>query len=188
MISVAEQFGNLRDALSSIFSIRAIMRRIRVFIAKLRGKPAPPEEEEEVDNDDTAADPQTPSRKPLIIFLLTFFALPYLLDKFWLAVASLQSQRQPLARHFISPEYFRATYDYTPRKPATELALRKGDLVVVLHRGEVGWSRARLQDGREGYVPTTYLTPLQAPQQPPPPRPVNALTEEFTAVNNDTKT
>ena len=41
MVSVAEQFGNLRDTLGSILGIFTLMRWIRTAIAKLTGRPLP---------------------------------------------------------------------------------------------------------------------------------------------------
>jgi peroxin-13 len=156
------------------------MRYIRVAIAKLRGKPIPPEETNISANssssfNDPNAQPPLPhtSRKPLIIFLLAVFGLPYLMGKLIRAMAHTQPHALASARPFdsASTPFCRATFDFIPRNPVSEIPLRKGDIVAIIHRTDGGWWRARLRDGREGYVPSTYLEPVHNPGQPPPPPP-----------------
>ena len=65
-------------------------------------------------------------------------------------------------------EFYRSKFDFIPRNPAGEIPLRKGDIVAITHRTDKGWWRARLIDGREGYVPAAYLEPIHNPSQPPP--------------------
>src|SRR5579862_7707652 len=172
MVSVAEQFGNLRDTLGSVFGIYALMRHIRRFIARLRGRPLPPEET------DTPANPNTdpnapplpqPSKKPLVIFLLAVFALPYLMGKLIRAMATLHSQPlHPRPIDMSTAALYRATFDYIPRNPPAEISLRKGDIVAIVQRTDAGWWRVRLRDGREGFAPANYLEPVHNPTRPPP--------------------
>ena len=88
MVSVAEQFGNLRNSLGSILGIYAIMRWARVLIAKITGRPMPvdispqgfAQFERQGDRQNGSLGPR-PSRKPLMFFILAVFGLPYLMSK-----------------------------------------------------------------------------------------------------------
>ena len=152
------------------------MRYIRIAIAKLRGKPIPQEETDTSTNslssfsDPNAPAPPRASKKPLIIFLLAVFGLPYLMSKLIRAMAHTQSHAlpsEPLDPS--SVQFYRAIFDFIPRNPASEVPLRKGDVVAIVLRTDSGWWRARLQDGRVGFVPATYLEAVHNPSQPTPP-------------------
>jgi peroxin-13 len=198
MVSVAEQFGNLRDTLGSIFGIYALLRYVRVAMAKLRGQPIPPEETPDLTTDsfnqfDSNSPPPPPSlsKKPLVIFILAVFGLPYLMGKLIRAMARSAPQRiTSRALDLGSAQFYRAVFDFTPRNRAEELALRKGDIVAVVVQGQGGWWRVRARDGREGYVPSNYLervyNPAQqvgavrpAPIMSPPGEKGHAFIEEF---------
>jgi peroxin-13 len=191
MVSVAEQFGNLRDTLGSIFGIYAVMRYIRMAIAKLRGKPFNPEQTDiSTDSFSSFTDPNSPpaprpSRKPLIIFLLAVFGLPYLMGKLIRAMASPRSHTlSSNTLDLSSVQFYRAIFDFIPQNPGAELPLRKGEMVAIIQRGNSGWWRARLRDGQEGFVPSTYLEASHSPTQPAPaPEPSgltgHAFIEEF---------
>lgn len=107
MVSVAEQFSNLRNTLGSILGIFTLLRWMRTLIAKITGRPPPA--------DATALTPSafasfqglsapspsnpngvpTPSRKPFVIFLLAVFGLPYLMTKLIRSLAkSAEEERQ----------------------------------------------------------------------------------------------
>jgi peroxin-13 len=172
-----------------------MMRYIRIALAKLRGKPLPPEQNDiNADTFSTFPDPNKPnappppprmSRKPLIIFLLAIFGLPYLMAKLIRAMASQQAHAIQNAPYDASnPQLYRAIFDFIPQNPAAELPLRKGDVVAIVHRPEGGWWRARLRDGREGFVPATYLEIVHNPGQSgpivsPPGEVGHAFIEEF---------
>jgi peroxin-13 len=175
LICLAEQFGNLKDTLGSIFGIFTLMRYLRIAIAKLRGEPLPPEEEitpesfVAFNNPNNPSPPPQANRKPLIIFLLALFGLPYLMGKLIRGLAYAKSHS--LAPAPFNPsiaELFRATFDFLPQNAAAEVPLRRGDVVAVVARAEEGWWRVRLRDGREGYVPASYLEGLHNPSRPPP--------------------
>lgn len=107
MVSVAEQFGNLRQTLGSVLGIFTILRWSRTLLAKLTGCPPPA--------DATALTPAAfasftgaitsgsvgsngqpvpprPSKKPFIVFLVAVFGLPYLMGKLIKALARSQEQ------------------------------------------------------------------------------------------------
>jgi peroxin-13 len=63
-------------------------------------------------------------------------------------------------------------YDYLPQgnNSSMELEARKGDLVAVLTKNDPAgnpseWWQCRSRDGRQGYLPSTYLEVLKRPGQ-----------------------
>ncbi|GAP84339.2 putative peroxisomal membrane protein [Rosellinia necatrix] len=193
MVSVAEQFGNLRDTLGSVLGIFTLMRWIRTLIAKITGRPPPA--------DAMALTPaafarfegrQTPgpngqpkpSRKPLIFFLLAAFGLPYLMSK---AIRSLAASAEEEERRRMEAmgqnvsldpsklEFCRVLYDFAPEAgnatQGVDLAVKKGDFIAVISKSDpLGnpseWWRCRARDGRLGYLPATFLEVAKRPGQP----------------------
>lgn len=191
MVSVAEQFGNLRDTLGSILGIFTLMRWIRTLIAKITGRPPPADataltpaafarfEGRKPGPDGTPGSAKA-SRKPLFFFLAAAFGLPYLMSKMIRALAASQEeearrlQQQALEQQQpVDPsklEFCRLLYDYLPQGNAStmELEARKGDLVAVLAKNDPAgnpseWWQCRSRDGRQGYLPSTYLEVLKRP-------------------------
>jgi peroxin-13 len=142
MVSVAEQFGNLRQTLGSVLGIFTIMRWIRTAIAKLTGRPPPASSSDltpanfasftGAPGPDGQPASAKPSRKPFIFFVVAVFGLPYLMGKLIRALAASQEaeqQRQLAAGgQTIGPDgqptavldpskldFCRVVYDYTPQ-------------------------------------------------------------------------
>lgn len=190
MVSVAEQFGNLRDTLGSILGIFTLMRWIRTLIAKITGRPPPADAtaltpaafarfEGRTHGPDGSPLPPKASRKPLLFFVLAAFGLPYLMSKMIRTLAAsheeeekrLQAQalasQQPLDPSKL--EFCRLLYDFLPQpNTGVELEARKGDLVAVLSKTDPAgnpseWWQCRSRDGRQGYLPSTYLELLKRP-------------------------
>lgn len=166
MVSVAEQFGNLRQTLGSVLGIFTVMRWIRTAIAKLTGRPPPASSQEltpanfaafsGAPSPDGAGAAPRPSRKPFIFFIVAVFGLPYLLGKLIRALAATQEaeqQRQlanaPQAADGQQPldpsklDFCRVLYDYTPQMQpgqqyteGIDLSVKKGDLVAVLSKSD----------------------------------------------------
>ena len=163
MVSVAEQFGNLKQTLGSVLGIFTIMRWIRTAIAKLTGRP-PPANSKELTPANFAAfsgtpgpdgQPSRPSRKPFIFFIVAVFGLPYLMTKLIRALAASQEaeQQKQLANapygadnggQQLDPsklDFCKVLYDYQPQlqpgqqpQEGIDLAVSKGDLVAVLSK------------------------------------------------------
>ncbi|CAK7273346.1 Peroxisomal membrane protein PAS20 [Sporothrix epigloea] len=221
MISVAEQFGNLRDTLGSILGIFTLMRWIRTLIAKITGRPPPAdamaltpaafarfEGRTAPRGAEGAPGAPKPSRKPLFFFVLATFGLPYLMSKVIRSLTAsaeeeerrqivLQQQQQQALNDPSKLDFCRVLYDYTPdpalvaqqqqlhmqqqaaggaasTAPSLDLAVKTGDLVVVLGRTDPlgnpsDWWQCRTRNGRIGYLPSTYLrvmpNPAKAAQQ-----------------------
>jgi len=205
MISVAEQFGNLRETLGSILGIFAIVRWVRTLFAKLTGRPPPADavsltpaafakfEGRTLGPNGSPAGPPKASRKPLLFFIVAAFGLPYLMSKLirTLAASREEEERKRLAatdQMRIDPsqlEYCRVLYDYMPQSQAgaangVDLEVRKGDLVAVLAKTDPfgapsEWWRCRTRDARMGYLPSTYLEVVRRPGEIKAPKPVAAI-------------
>jgi len=106
MVSVAEQFGNLRNTLGSILGIFTLMRWLRTLFAKITGRPPPADataltpsafasfEGRKFHPDGTPAQAPRPSKKPFLFFLAAAFGLPYLMGKLIKALAASQEEEQ----------------------------------------------------------------------------------------------
>lgn len=188
MVSVAEQFGNLRQTLGSVLGIYTVMRWIRTAIAKLTGRPLPANSKDLTPasfaaftgrNPDGSPAAARPSKKPFIVFMLAVFGLPYLMGKLIRTLARSQEEEEK-RRMLESPqaafdpsklEFCRALYDFTPNSnmQGMDLAVKKGDMVAILSKTDpMGnaseWWRCRSRDGRMGYLPGIYLEPIQRKQ------------------------
>lgn len=182
MVSVAEQFGNLRNGIGSVLGIFAMMRWIRTLMAKLTGRPLP-DSEISVESfaqftgvgrgDPTPSGPKF-SKKPLLVFLMAVIGLPYLMSKLIRAMTAreeeerrrLQAEQGPDGLNApVDPstlEFCRALFDFAPQDIQMELPLKKGDLVAILSKTDpMGnpsqWWRGRLRDGKIGYLPSNYV-------------------------------
>ena len=158
MVSVAEQFGNLRTTLGSVLGIFTIIRWIRTLIAKVTGKP-PPSSPKELTPSKFAAFAGTmpdgsvrtsPSKKPFLFFIIAACGLPYIMGKIIRALAQSQEDEElrrrklleangdPAAMATSQPidpsklEFCRVLYDFQP--DTTAGAVRGVDLSV--NRGD----------------------------------------------------
>ncbi|EWC45517.1 hypothetical protein DRE_05375 [Drechslerella stenobrocha 248] len=160
MVSVAEQFGNLRTTLGQILGIFAVIRWIRAGWAKLTGRPIPasvgeltPDAFASFTGGASGAPghrSKSPSKKPFVIFLVAVFGLPYLMGKLIRALASKQEEEDrrrqeamnaaaggqslDLADPMKKLDFCKVLYDFAPENPAVELEVKKGDLVAVLSK------------------------------------------------------
>jgi peroxin-13 len=112
MVSVAEQFGNLRNTLGSVLGIFTLLRWLRTLLAKLTGRPPPADATSLTPSafasfmsgnnsnltptalPDGTPTPPRPSKKPFIMFLLAVFGLPYLMGKLIRALARSQEAEE----------------------------------------------------------------------------------------------
>jgi peroxin-13 len=148
MVSVAEQFGNLRNTLGSVLGIFTILRWLRTFIAKITGRPPPADAtaltpaafasfEGRALPDGAPGAPPRLSKKPFLVFLVAAFGLPYLMGKLIKSLAASQEAAererlaaqgvqfgpdgQPLPAQPIDPSklnFCRVLYDFTPQEGA----------------------------------------------------------------------
>ena len=109
MVSVAEQFGTLRNTLGSVLGIFTILRWLRTLLAKITGRPPPADATSLTPANfssflsgtsasggppatlpDGSPAPPRPSKKPFIMFALAVVGLPYLMSKLIKALARSQ--------------------------------------------------------------------------------------------------
>lgn len=86
---------------------------------------------------------------------------------------------------------FEAAYDFPGSGSASELPLKKGDIVYIARDEPSGWSLARLLDGsKEGWVPTAYITACKGSTKtvPTPEATNSAINQESSLANTITST
>jgi peroxin-13 len=142
MVSVAEQFGNLRTTLGSALGIFTLIRWFRTLIAKLTGRPPPADATSltpaafaafmgkgaaAATLPDGSPAPPKPSKKPFFMFLIALFGLPYLMGKLITTMARNQEEEAKRRQQLVGPngepgaafdpsklDFCRLLYDYTP--------------------------------------------------------------------------
>ncbi|KAJ3126484.1 Peroxisomal membrane protein PAS20 [Nowakowskiella sp. JEL0407] len=184
MIGVAEQFGNLKNYLSQLFSVFAVYKAGKEFIERsILGRRANPADLNAKAFEDFTARSNTPgkSSKPVWIFLFFAVGLPWLISKL---IKRLQQQRLQNGEMNVTPEhsgaasiqnikdleFCRAMYDFVPEN-ISELELRRGDIVAILTKldpmGQPSdWWKGRLQSGKIGWFPSTYVEILEKKTNP----------------------
>ncbi|KIJ42346.1 hypothetical protein M422DRAFT_105884, partial [Sphaerobolus stellatus SS14] len=169
MVGVADQLGQLRNALGSVFGLFGLLRWLKSlitgrpndggmggefndFIRRPPGAPLP------------NPNAPKPSKKPLVIFLLAIFGIPFLMHRL---IRHLSSRLPPPQNpnQAIDPSklvFARAAYAFDT-KDAVELGLRAGEIVAILGTTdpvtglEGEWWQGRTRDGREGWFPKAYV-------------------------------
>jgi peroxin-13 len=159
MMSVAEQFGNLKNYLSQLFNIMAMFRSLRDFTFKLIGK-RPPSRLDSTEFDKYTVPPRSSSSKPFWIFLSLVIGLPWLMNKLVKILQRKKIQSSPSQKLDIKNlDFGRAIYDFQGESPQ-ELTFKKGDLIAILSQyspNEPTWVQGRLQSGAMGLFPSNYI-------------------------------
>ena len=195
MVGVIEQFGQLRNALGSVLGLFGLLRWMKELIT---GRPSNQLQGEfrEFINGKPVQGPSPspgprPSRKPLIIFLLAIFGVPYAMHK----LIKILSERQreeghqgqslpPLDPSLLS--FARTLYPFQPASPA-ELELKENEIVAVMGKldpstgaevdprmeVDTDWWKGRTRDGREGWFPRKWVQVIEKkkPEGQPLPQP-----------------
>jgi len=188
MLGVADQLTQLRSALGQVLGVFGLVSWLRRWWKGDRGNMSH-DFKRFVSNPQSApgspgSPPAKPSKKPLFIFLLAVFGLPYLMHKLIRHLAA----RLPPPEQQVAPidpsklSFARAAHAFMTQDPV-ELALSKGEIVAVLSTldpttgAEGEWWRGRTRDGREGWFPRDFvevIKPKEAvPQAPTPPKMVS---------------
>ncbi|KAG6333172.1 hypothetical protein ID866_5918 [Astraeus odoratus] len=188
MVGVVEQFAHLRNALGSVLGLFGLVRWMKELIT---GRPSSPLQGEfrEFINGKPVQGPlgppaPKPSKKPLIIFLLAIFGVPYAMSRLVkiLNERAQQQQQQQQAQIGatlgpIDPStlpFARALYPFSASSPS-ELALKENEIVAVTSKLdprtgmevdprldiETDWWRGRTRDGREGWFPRKWVEVLE---------------------------
>ena len=198
MVGVIDQFGQLRNALGSVLGLFGLVRWMkevvtgrgtgggingREFTDFVNGRPV-----QAAGGVVPGQPPRTKaSKKPIIMFLLAIFGIPYAMTKLIKILNErAQAQRaqnpqallpgQPLPPLDPSQLTFaRAKYPFTPTNP-NELALKEDEIVAIMGKldartgmevdprieGVEGeWWKGRTRDGREGWFPKKWAEVLE---------------------------
>ncbi|KAG2359540.1 Peroxin 13, N-terminal region-domain-containing protein [Suillus spraguei] len=188
MVGVVEQFSHLRNALGSVLGLFGLLRWMKKLIT---GRPSSTSIQGEFREfisgkpvqGPMGPPPIKPSRKPLIIFLLAIFGIPYAMTKLIKILnehAMQQQQAQigpggplgPLDPSTLS--FARALYPFTSSSPS-ELALKENEIVAIMGKldpstgvevdprldVESEWWKGRTREGREGWFPKKWVEVLE---------------------------
>lgn len=195
MLGVVDQISALRSAMGSILGLFGLVRWLKDTLSG-RSMSSPMNSEfrqfvNGVPPQAGAVQPQPQaSKKPLIIFLLAVFGVPYAMHK--LIRALIARQQAQAEAHQLPPldpaqlTFARALYPFEPSSPM-ELGLKDNEIVAIMGKldpatgaevdprleVETEWWKGRTRDGREGWFPRKWVQvlerrkPVEAPPQPP---------------------
>ncbi|KAF7348461.1 SH3 domain-containing protein [Mycena venus] len=189
MVGVIDQFGHLRNALGSVLGLFGLMRWMREIITGApAARPGMQGEFREFINGRPVQGPHPqappgpkPSKKPLIIFLLAIFGIPFSTSARATtppqrAVSSPGQSLPPLDPTALT--FARALYPFTPTT-ASELALKENEIVAIMgkldprtgvevdprtqieNEESVQWWKGRTREGREGWFPRKWVEVLE---------------------------
>lgn len=198
MVGVVEQFAHLRNALGSVLGLFGLVRWMKELIA---GKPSTSTNALQVEfrefvNGKSVQGPAgppapKPSKKPLIIFFLAIFGVPYAMSRL-VKILNERAQQQGQIGPSLGPidpstlPFARALYPFTPSSPS-ELALKENEIVAVMSKldprtgtevdprleVESDWWHGRTRDGREGWFPKKWVEVLERRKPVEPPKKVD---------------
>ncbi|KAI1798412.1 Peroxin 13, N-terminal region-domain-containing protein [Ganoderma leucocontextum] len=192
MVGVVEQFGQLRNALGSVLGLFGLVRWMRDLVTgRSSQQGAMRGEFRDFINGRPVQGPQPPapkaSRKPLIIFLLAIFGVPYAMHKLIKVLTERQQQQQAQMVAGQAPggplppldpsqlTFARALYPFDASSQA-ELSLKENEIVAIMGKldpatgAEVDprievegseWWKGRTREGREGWFPKKWVQVLE---------------------------
>lgn len=164
MVSLAEQFGNLKNALGSLLGIFALIKFVKKIFYKITGtdynnglnfKEFAKFENKQKKLEDNIRKQQNPnsrpriSLKPLLLFLAASIGFPYLLSKAIQKLNEQQQQRrireqqsqfnqqQQTPGNPLNPsnlQFAKALYEFNPENPNIEIELKPNELVAILSK------------------------------------------------------
>jgi peroxin-13 len=192
MVGVVDQFAALRDILGQVLGVFGLLRWVKGvlsgegvvprsamtdefnhFVNRPPGAPALP----------PGVKPPKPSKKPIIVFLLAIFGIPYLMHKLIRRLAERPAvlppgidpsnpqalTLAPNGEQILDPSkmsFAHALYPFSTNQ-SHELNLKKGDIVAIISRNdpvtglESEWWRGRTRDGKEGWFPKAFVEIIQ---------------------------
>lgn len=146
MVGVIDQFGQLRNALGSVLGLFGLVRWMQDLLTGRSGAQGMRGEFKDFVGGRPVQGPAAPppgpkpSKKPLIIFLLAIFGIPYAMHKLVRILTERQQQQQqqlmagPNGLPPLDPSqltFARALYPFEASSPA-ELALRENEIVAIM--------------------------------------------------------
>jgi len=191
MVGVVDQFGQLRNALGSVLGLFGLLRWMKDVLTGRSHTQAGGMQDEfrEFVNGKPVQGPRSgppapkPSKKPLIIFLLAIFGVPYAMAKLIKILNERAKQQQEQQQGQLggplgpldpsSLTFARALYPFSPSSPA-ELQLKENEIVAIMGKldpttgvevdprleVESEWWKGRTREGREGWFPKKWVEVL----------------------------
>jgi peroxin-13 len=118
----------------------------------------------------TQTKPKRYARKPIVIFLLAVFGIPYIVNRLFRRIHEHQQQRQQLGQHQLPPstqdkitvQFARALHDFTAESP-NEISFQRGNYIAVLSQTDPmtgqpsPWWQGKKQHGPMGYFPANHV-------------------------------
>ncbi|CUM65054.1 uncharacterized protein PRCAT00002676001 [Priceomyces carsonii] len=184
MVSLAEQFGNLKNALGSLLGIFALIKFVKKIFYKITGQTYnyglnlnefSKFEKKQKKIEDSIKKQQNGTKgrisfKPLLLFLAASIGFPYLLSKAIQKINEQQQRKQQILGQHAMPgpidpanlQFAKALYEFNPENPNIEIELKPNELVAILSKldpsgNESKWWKVRSRLGKVGYVPLNYL-------------------------------
>ncbi|KAG6873352.1 hypothetical protein C0995_000212 [Termitomyces sp. Mi166 len=188
MVGVADQISQLRNALGSVLGIFGLLRWMRELLTGRRSSSMNHEFRDFV-NGRPVQGPRGPpapkaSKKPLIMFLVAVFGIPYAITKL-IRILQQRAQAQAAANGGLLPgqlppldpstlSFARTLYPFTATNQ-NELGLKENEIVAIMGKldprtgAEVDprmevegeWWKGRTRDGREGWFPRKFVEVLE---------------------------
>lgn len=193
MVSLAEQFGNLKNALGSLLGIYALINFAKKMFYKITGRSYNyginlrefskfEHKQKKLEDNLKKGGKGRISFKPLLVFLAASIGFPYLLSKAIQKINEQQQRRnltqqqqqqlQQLGQGFdpANLQFAKALYEFNPENPNIEMELKPNDLVAILSKldplgNESKWWKVRSRSGKVGYVPSNYLSVIERRKQ-----------------------
>jgi len=197
MVGVIDQFGQLRNALGSVLGLFGLVRWMKDMLTGNRGGSGQLRGEfreflngRPVQGPSSGPPAPKPSKKPLIIFLLAVFGVPYAMHKLVrILTERQQAQQAELAAAGGQPgmlppldpsqlTFARALYHFEATSPS-ELALKENEIVAIMGKLDPAtgmevdprievegseWWKGRTREGREGWFPKKWVQILERKQ------------------------
>ncbi|KAH7868298.1 Peroxin 13, N-terminal region-domain-containing protein [Lentinula edodes] len=197
MVGVVDQFGHLRNALGSVLGLFGLIRWMKELLTGKKSSTGglPGEFRQFVNGGPvqgpSGPPPPRPSKKPLIIFLLAIFGVPYAMNKLIKTLAARAEAQaasgNPIAGQLdpslppLDPSsltFARALYPFTATN-SSELSLAENEIVALMAKWDqtrgmevdprvdlqggidAEWWRGRTREGREGWFPRKWVEVLQ---------------------------
>lgn len=192
MVGVADQFAQLRNALGSVLGLFGLLRWMKEVITGRPSSAGMNHEFREFMNGRPPVPGQAPrgppppkaSKKPIIMFLLAIFGIPYAMTKL-IRLLQERARNQAVAQGLLPDgqlppldpstlTFARAVYPFTPTNQ-NELGLKENEIVAIMGKldprtgmevdprleVEGEWWKGRTRDGREGWFPRKFVEILE---------------------------
>ncbi|KAI0065013.1 hypothetical protein BV25DRAFT_1881615 [Artomyces pyxidatus] len=190
LAGVVDQFAQLRNVLGSVLGLFGLVRWMRELLTGRRGARGEMRGEfRDFINGRPVQGPMPPppkaSKKPLVIFFLAVFGVPYAMHKLVKILteraAQQQLQGQLLPNGTVLPPldpsqltFARALYAFAASTPS-ELSLQENEIVAIMGKldpttgmevdprmeVETDWWKGRTREGREGWFPRKWVEVLE---------------------------